>query len=167
MKPIVLISSLLLSLSSVTTFAQGPGPGGPPPKDPIAEALDTNKDGVISEAEMKKASETLATLDQNEDGALDRDELRPPSPPAAEVNDGKRSRRSNRNSQREERRRPASPLAQALDRNGNGEISSQELRRAKRVLKRLDRNRDDQLSGEELHPRRPAGGPPQGQGPQR
>ncbi len=45
---------------------------------------------------------------------------------------------------------------EALDGNGDGEISARELKRATRALKRVDRNQDDQLSGEELR----SAGPP-------
>lgn len=109
---------------------------------------------------MENAAEALATLDQNKDGELDREELNPPHLPAPDEEDGKRSRRSKRKAEQEDRRRLAPPLVQALDRNRDGKISSHELRRAERVLKRLDRNRDDQLSGEELHPPHSKGGPP-------
>lgn len=45
---------------------------------------------------------------------------------------------------------PADPVAEALDRDHDGELSKYELRRAARVLKRLDKNRDGELSGEEI-----------------
>lgn len=44
------------------------------------------------------------------------------------------------------------PLFQALDRDGDGELSARELETASRALRELDRNRDGQLSGEELSP---------------
>jgi caffeoyl-CoA O-methyltransferase len=53
-----------------------PPPGGFPP-NPVIEALDTDKDGTISAAEMQKAASNLAKLDGNGDGALTPDELRP------------------------------------------------------------------------------------------
>lgn len=57
------------------------GPGGkhhPPP--PLIAALDLNHDGVISADEIKKAPESLLTLDKNGDGQLTREELHPPRP---------------------------------------------------------------------------------------
>lgn len=50
-----------------------PGPGGPP----IIAALDLDHDGEISAAEIRRASESLRTLDRNKDGKLSPDELRP------------------------------------------------------------------------------------------
>src|SRR5204863_7845922 len=56
---------------------QGPGvPGGPGgqgveerrPPPPIIAALDTNKDGIIDEAEIANAPAALRTLDKNGDG---------------------------------------------------------------------------------------------------
>ena len=46
--------------------------------DPIARALDTNRDGTISIDELKNAQATLRSLDRNKDGKIDRDELRRP-----------------------------------------------------------------------------------------
>jgi len=61
-----------------------PGPGmhgPPPPPPPIIEALDANHDGVIDASEIANASKALLKLDENGDGKLTRDELRPPPPP--------------------------------------------------------------------------------------
>ncbi len=44
---------------------------------PLMVALDADQDGEISSAEIENASTTLKTLDRNEDGRLDREELRP------------------------------------------------------------------------------------------
>jgi len=41
-------------------------------------ALDTDRDGVLSAAEIAAASANLKKLDRNEDGKVDRVELRPP-----------------------------------------------------------------------------------------
>lgn len=47
---------------------------------PLMVALDKNKDGTLSAAEIKNASKALAKLDKNEDGQITADELRPPRP---------------------------------------------------------------------------------------
>src|SRR5690606_33873373 len=44
-------------------------------------ALDADGDGTISAEEIAGASETLKSLDKNDDGKLSRDEIRPPHPP--------------------------------------------------------------------------------------
>lgn len=79
------------------TPPQGDGPQGPPPQGmrpvpPLIAALDTDKDGTISAEELKAASESLKTLDKNGNGALDREELRPPHgpPPPDGGQEGKR-----------------------------------------------------------------------------
>ncbi len=61
---------------------EGPAPkGGRPPGErpapPIIAALDTDKDGSLSAAELKAAPESLKTLDKNNDGELSRQELQP------------------------------------------------------------------------------------------
>lgn len=47
---------------------------------PLVAALDANGDGNIDAAELAKASEALKKLDQNNDGQLSMDELRPRGP---------------------------------------------------------------------------------------
>ncbi len=60
--------------------AQRGGPGGQRPMNPIIEALDINKDGVIDADEIAKASESLKKLDKNGDGKITADEFRPQRP---------------------------------------------------------------------------------------
>lgn len=58
----------------------GERPGGRdfrPPPPPLMIALDTDKDGTISAEEIAGAVAALKTLDRNEDGKLDHEELRP------------------------------------------------------------------------------------------
>lgn len=65
----------------------GPPPGGPkggrhrPPPPPILLiVLDTDKDGILSAAEIQAAPESLKKLDKNGDGQLGPRELAPPPP---------------------------------------------------------------------------------------
>lgn len=52
---------------------------------------------------------------------------------------------------------PPSPIARALDKNEDGELSSREIKNAARQLLKLDEDRDDALSEEELRPEPPEG----------
>jgi len=57
-------------------------PGGFP-MAPLMVALDTDKDGSLSSAEIENASKALLTLDKDGDGKLSLEELRPPMPEGA------------------------------------------------------------------------------------
>jgi hypothetical protein len=50
--------------------------GGGGPTDPLAGAIDTNKDGVLSADELEKASGSLKSLDADGDGTIDANEIR-------------------------------------------------------------------------------------------
>lgn len=67
-------------------------PDGPPPRgpaDPLRAALDANGDFELDADEIANASETLAKLDRNGDGRIDRQEFRPPMPPPRERGPGR------------------------------------------------------------------------------
>ena len=51
------------------------------------------------------------------------------------------------------------PVMMALDANGDGVLSAEEINNATAALKKLDKNSDGQLSEEELRPNFPPGGP--------
>ena len=85
---ITLLIGLALAGSALTVSAQqgqgrGAGAGGPhrygaqkfPP--PIAAVLDTDSNGVLSEAEISQAPSQLLKLDKNNDGQLTAEELCP------------------------------------------------------------------------------------------
>ena len=54
------------------------------------------------------------------------------------------------------------PIIKALDANGDGEISAEEIANASKALLTLDKNGDGKLSGDEIRPPKPDGGRPPG-----
>jgi hypothetical protein len=65
-----------------------PPVGTPPPPlpdkpSPLMVALDLNKDGILSAAEIEDAPLSLKILDKNKDGRISPKELAPPTPPIA------------------------------------------------------------------------------------
>jgi hypothetical protein len=80
----------------------------PPPKHPIMEALDKNRDHVIDADEIKGAPEALLSLDKNSDGKLSVEEIRPEPPEKKETGqngeDDQMSNSERRKMEREQRR---------------------------------------------------------------
>jgi hypothetical protein len=125
------------------------------PVNRLAAALDTDRDGTISKAEIGAASAALETIDTNGDGRLTIDEIRPSArpgggrgargaasaPPRADAGPGRAGR-------------GGGPVLRALDADGNGALSGAELSRATEALKALDANADGQVSVDELRPER-------------
>jgi Ca2+-binding EF-hand superfamily protein len=148
----------------------GPGgPGGPGGRvvqfqraNPLMQALDTDKNGELSAAEIAAAPAALKTLDQNGDGKLSGDEVRPPQP------EGQRSGpRANDNTE-------AVTRLMANDKNGDGKLSVDEMpERMKRIVARADVDKDGFATKEEIAQalNEPGGnrgpGGPEGDRPQR
>ena len=144
----------------------GGGPGGPrggprhrPPPMPLIMALDTNHDGIISAEEIANAPAALKTLDKNGDGQLTRDEYMPPRPFGTNGvgrQDPPPPPRDDANQAGQGRpHRPVPPIVAALDTNGDGIISADEIANASASLLKLDKNGDGQLTQDELRPQRP------------
>ncbi|MEO6243962.1 MAG: hypothetical protein ABIQ12_00895 [Opitutaceae bacterium] len=108
-------------------------------------ALDTDKDGVISAAEMANAAVSLTAFDDNGDGDISRAELR-----AAFATDA--APQSANTSGRSHRSLGITPVMLALDANNDGELSAAEIANAFASLATLDTNRDGKLSRDELRP---------------
>lgn len=66
-------------LSQPPGFEDRPGDhgGGKPPPNPLIQALDLDRNGTIAPQELAQAANSLKKLDQNRDGELTPDELRP------------------------------------------------------------------------------------------
>lgn len=172
MKPILI--TLALAACSMIAQAQpeggGPPPGGPeggrPPggpqgmrraPDPLTVALDADKNGELSAAEIANATVALKALDKDADGKITKEELRPARPPRGDgPEDGQHEGPPPGGP--EGGRRPAPPLAVALDADKNGEFSAEEIANAAAALATLDKDADGKLSKEELRPARPARG---------
>ena len=74
------LSAVALSASTVLATAQDQNrerPAGGRGMSPIIAALDADKDGEISAAEIANAAVALKTLDKNSDGKLTGEEFRP------------------------------------------------------------------------------------------
>jgi Ca2+-binding EF-hand superfamily protein len=117
--------------------------------------MDTNHDKVISAEELKAASESLSKLDHNQDGEISIKEAATP-PPREEGHETKPDRGAGNPFPTH----PATPLIKALDTNGDGSLSPEEMQQAPETLKILDKNEDGTLSREEMKPEGPPPVPP-------
>lgn len=100
----------------------------------VLGALDTDRDNVISAAEIANAPAALEKLDKNHDGKLTAKEC------GDRLGDTAAFMRIH-------------PVLAALDANHDGEISSSEIKRASKTLLTLDKNHDGRLTLEELLPK--------------
>lgn len=100
----------------------------------VLAALDSNRDGIISAAEITHASDAIWRLDANHDGKLTAEECgaRLPTSGLAFMQ--------------------IHPVLAALDSDHNGEISSREIGRAAAVLGTLDRDGSGDLTEDEVRP---------------
>lgn len=153
-------------------------PGGRPGMGPfrmprILQKLDTDGDGRVSKAELARAAEMFADLDENGDGQLDPRELMGPPPEGMALGQRPDGRRPEMDGPRPEGDRPGTPqrgpfdgqFFARLDKDGDGKLSKDEATdRIKENFNRLDRNSDGFLEREELanlfRQGRPGGRPP-------
>lgn len=123
---------------------EGPPGGGQSPDEMVKSlmAFDKNGDGKLSKDELPERMQGMFERgDANHDGFLSADEIR--SLAAAQAGP------------RGEGRRPfPNPIFAVLDANHDGVISAEEIRNAPAALKTLDKNGDGQLTMDELMPPR-------------
>ena len=132
---------------------RGAGRGGPADmlrRIPVLAALDADGDGQIRSEEIQQAAASLATLDADGSGTLSGDELLP--------------RFGGRGGPGRGQGPPAGglPIVDALDANGDLEISATELEAASASLRSLDADGDGRVSESEMLP---SGGGFGGRGP--
>lgn len=129
------------------------GPGGPPP-NPIAEALDADKNHEISKTEIENAATALKKLDRNKDGKLTEDELRPVGGPGGPGRGGPGDRGPGGRGRRGGQGGDSNDYLERLlsfDKNKDGKVSKDELpERMHGILERLDENKDGVLEKSEL-----------------
>ncbi len=103
------------------------------------QALDTDKDGELSSAEIAAAATALKTLDKNSDGKLSAEELRPNFGEG-----GPGGARAEGNSE-------AIARLLANDKNNDGKLSAEELpERMKGIMARADADKDGFVTKAEL-----------------
>jgi hypothetical protein len=137
--------------------------------------FDLDRDGTLSIDEISRAPESLAPLDTNGDGRITRDELRPARPgpgggrgegesprgPRAEgEREGPRGEREGGPGPRGGAERPeriAHPIFDALDVDGDGVLSPDEITDSWKSLLALDANGDGTITREEVYAARPEG----------
>ena len=105
---------------------------------PIMAVLDSDHDGRLSAREIEAAPMVLKALDLNQDGLISPEERR------AFTADGRPARAW--------RGATAFNVVLTLDANHDDDIQSMEIANAVSSLKRLDRNGDGQLTPDELRP---------------
>ena len=114
----------------------------------IVAALDTDRNGVLSAAEIANAPTVLKALDANDDGVLSPTELRG----VALARPANHATSSVAHSGRANRYASSFNVVFTLDANHDGDIQTMEIVNAVSSLKTLDRNGDGELTPDELQP---------------
>jgi hypothetical protein len=158
----LIIAESLLAQTDSTAAGSGHrhrGPGGPGRLPPVLRALDVDRDGEISPAEIAGSSAALSTLDADADGSVSTAEMHPPRPerpadaPPPPADAGRRGPRGPGGPEgRGGRPHPVFPVMLALDANADGALSATEIENSPASLKALDANGDGKLTHDELRP---------------
>jgi Ca2+-binding EF-hand superfamily protein len=134
----------------------GEAPAEPPTPDELATTLmafDKNKDGKLAKSETPERLQGLfARLDENGDGVLTAEEIKKgaaaqplQTPPRGRGGEGREGEGRGGPPRRD-------AFYAALDRNGDGVLSSDDIAGAPTALKALDANNDGAITMEEVFP---------------
>lgn len=122
--------------------------GGMMMRSPAFQALDADHDGVVSAAELANAAKALQTLDQNGDGKLTEDEVRP------QMGGGRGRGGRGRGEPGVASGPSADEMVQTLmafNKNGDGKLTKDELpERMQGLFDRADANHDGVLTADEI-----------------
>src|SRR5262249_22056817 len=152
-----------------------------PPLPQVVTAIDKNGDGILDAEEIANASAALKSLDRNGDGKLTFEEFGPPRPPNGRGRGADNNREPGQDARGQHGggggdqggpggrgtsgrggagpdngRRPPPLIIRALDADGDGIISAEEIANASAALRKLDKNGDGKLTIDEYM------GPPPG-----
>ncbi len=171
---ILACAAILASTAEAQNSGRQPGQGHRPPKPPIDTVLDANSDEIVDADEIANASAAITTLDSDGDGTLTADECLPRrrQRPGGQDRRGQSSSvGTNQPGQGsgqggEGHRPPQPPIFTALDADGDGLISADEIANAPATLSSLDKDGDGSLTATEYRPPHPGrrGGPGGGDG---
>jgi Ca2+-binding EF-hand superfamily protein len=157
----VLLYPLLFAAAAWCQPAGGFGRGGMM-RSPAFLALDVDKDGIISAAELANAPASLKVLDKNGDGKLTEDEVRPQM-------GGRGGRGGGRGDEPGETQPPSADelikSLMAFDKNGDGQLTRDELpERMQGLFDRADADKNGILTADEIRKSAQAAATPSGAG---
>ena len=120
----------------------------PGPVSPVAAALDGNRDGSLSAAEIRSSASALKALDRNADGQLTSDEVRPAFGRGGRRGRGDEGERGGATGTAPD---DLADTLMAFDRNGDGKLARGEVpERFQGLFDRADADKDGGLTKDEL-----------------
>ena len=134
-------------------------------RSPAFQALDADRDGVISAAELANAPAALKSLDRNGDGKLTAEEVRPQMGGRG----GREGGRGGREGEPGETQPPSADemvrTLMAFDKNGDGQLTRDELpERMQGLFDRADGDKNGVLTADEIRKSAQATAAPGGRG---